>query len=163
VKIWGDAYFAWCSDTRRSVSGWVVVCFVDAVSWESFKQRTTAVSTMDAGYRACESVARDALLLRKLLREFSVLCREMWPREASLVLCDNTAAVSLCSDRKETKIAKHIDIVHHFAQDRFASVELKFVNCKSKDNVSDCLTKALPRPLLEVGRRGLGMCDECDH
>jgi hypothetical protein len=34
---------------------------------------------------------------------------------------------------------------------------------KSKDNVSDCLTKALLRPLLEVGCRGLGMCDECDH
>jgi hypothetical protein len=30
--------------------------------------------------------------------------------EASVVLCDNKAAVSLCSDHKETKRAKHIEI-----------------------------------------------------
>jgi hypothetical protein len=112
---------------------------------------------MDAEYQACGSVAREALSLRKLLCEFSVLCREMWPGEASVVLCDNKAAVSLCSDRKETKRAKHIDIVHHFARDRVASGELKFVYCKSEENVSDCLTQALPRPLLEMGLRGLGM------
>jgi hypothetical protein len=73
------------------------------------------------------------------------------------LLCDNKAAVSSCSDRKETKRTKHIDIVHHFARDRVASGELKFVYCKSEENVSDCLTKALPRPLLEMGLRGLGM------
>jgi hypothetical protein len=46
---------------------------------------TTAVSTMDAEYQACVSVAREALSLRNLLCEFSVLCREMWPGEASVV------------------------------------------------------------------------------
>jgi hypothetical protein len=35
VEIWCDANFAGCPDTRRSVSGWAVVCFGGAVSWES--------------------------------------------------------------------------------------------------------------------------------
>jgi hypothetical protein len=52
VAIWCDANFAGCPDTRRSVSGWVVVCFGGAMSWESCKQPTTAVSTMDAEYQA---------------------------------------------------------------------------------------------------------------
>jgi hypothetical protein len=43
------------------------------------------------------------------------------------------------------------------ARDRVASGELKFGYCKSKENVSDCLTKELPRALLEMGLRGLGM------
>jgi hypothetical protein len=51
---------------------------------------------------------------------------------------------------------KHIDIMH-FARDHVASGELVFLYCKSEDNVSDCLTKALPRPLLQVGQVGLGM------
>jgi hypothetical protein len=38
----------------------------------------------------------------------------------------------------------------------FSSGKLIFLNCKSEDNVSDCLTKALPRPLLPVGLVGLG-------
>jgi hypothetical protein len=124
----------------------------------------TAVPTMDAKYQACGSVARKALSLRKLLCEFSISCREIWLREAFVVLCDSKAAVFLCSDCKETKRAKHINIVHHFARDWIASGELKFVYCKSEENVSDCLTKALPRPLLEVGMRRLGMlCDLRDR
>jgi hypothetical protein len=59
VKIWRDANFAGCSDTWHSVSGWVVVCFGGAVSWESCKQPMRGVSTMDADseYQACGSVA----------------------------------------------------------------------------------------------------------
>jgi hypothetical protein len=37
VEMRSDANFAACLDTRRSVSGWVVVCFEGAVSWESYK------------------------------------------------------------------------------------------------------------------------------
>jgi hypothetical protein len=62
-----------------------------------------------------------------------------------LISCDNKAALSLCQDRKEGQMVKHIDIIHHFARDHVASGELKFVYCKSEDNVSDCLTKGLPR------------------
>jgi hypothetical protein len=163
VAIWCDANFAGYPDTRRSVSGWVMVCFGSAVSWESCEQPTTAVSTIDAEYQVCGSVAREAMSLRKLLCGFSVLCQEIWPWEASVVMCDKKAAESLCCDRKETKRAKHIDIVHHFSRDWVASDGLKLVFCKSKETVSDCLTKALPRPLLEVGLSGQGnLCDSSD-
>jgi hypothetical protein len=88
VEIWCDAKFPVCPDTRRSVPGWVVVCFGGAVSWESCKEQTTAVSTMNAEYQAyaCGSVARETLSLCKLLGEFSVLCKEIMPLEASVVL-----------------------------------------------------------------------------
>jgi hypothetical protein len=73
------------------------------------------------------------------------------------VYCDNQAALPLCKDQKETKRVKHIDMIHHFAPDHVANGELMLMYCKSEDNVSDCLTKALPRPLLQVGLVGLGM------
>jgi hypothetical protein len=76
---------------------------------------------MDAEYQACGTATREALSLRKLLREVSMLCRVLWPGEVTVILCDNKAAVSLCLDRKETKRAKHIDIVHRFARDHVAS------------------------------------------
>jgi hypothetical protein len=70
-------------------------------------------------------------------------------------MCDSKVAVSLRSDCKETK-----RVEHHSARDQVASGEPSFVYCKFEENVSDCLVKALVRPLLEVGLRGLGMlCD----
>ena len=157
VQVWCDANFAACVDTRRSTTGWVVICFGGAVSWESRKQPTTAASTMDAEYQACGAAARESLSMRKLLAEFALLCEALQLEGPLQVSCDNQAALSLCQDRKESQRVKHIDIIHHFARDRVASGEIKFVYCRSEDNVSDCLTKALPRPLFEAGLAGLGM------
>ena len=74
-----------------------------------------------------------------------------------LFYCDNTAALSLLQDRKAGQRVKHIDIMHHFARDRVMRGDLEFVYCRSENNISDCLTKALPRPAFEVCLVGLGM------
>jgi hypothetical protein len=157
VQVWCDANFAACPDTRRSTTGVAVVCFGGAVSWESRKQPTTAASTMDAEYQACGAAAREVLSFRKLIEEFTVLCAELCLKGPLRVFCDNQAALTLCADKKETQRVKHIDIIHHFARDRVASGEVEFAYCRSEDNVSDCLTKPLSRPLFELGLVGLGM------
>jgi hypothetical protein len=155
--MWCDADFASCLDTRRSVTGWVVVCFEGAVTWESCQQPTTAASTMDAEFLACGAAAREGISYRKLMREFALLSRDLDLKGPLHVFCDNKAALCLCKDRKESKRVKHIDVIHHFARDRVASGELAFLYFESKNNVSDCLTKALPRSAFEVGLVGLGM------
>jgi hypothetical protein len=73
------------------------------------------------------------------------------------VACDNTASLALCKNCKEGQRSKHIDVMHHFARDHVMTGELDFVNCKSENSISDCLTKALSRPLFEKGLCGLGM------
>jgi hypothetical protein len=75
-----------------------------------------------------------------------------------VIECDNKTANSMCKDRQEVQRVKHVDIIHHFARDHVASGELSFVYCKSDDNVSDCLTKALAKLLFDKGLAGLGMC-----
>jgi hypothetical protein len=134
-----------------------VVCLGGTNVWESSKQPTAAASTMDAEYQVCGAATREALSLCKLLREFALLSRVLWPEKASVILCVIKAAVSLCSGRKEIKRAKHIDIVHHFAHDHVATGNVKLVYCKSEGNVSDCLTRALSRSWLESGLDGLGV------
>ena len=157
LEIWCDANFAACQDTRRSTTGWVVVMYGGAVSWSSKKQPTAAASTMDAEYQACGAVAREALSLIKQLNELAHLSNDFPIKGPLTVLCDNKAALTLCNERKEGQRVKHIDIIHHFARDHVVSGELKFAYCRSADNVSDCLTKALTRRAFEANLRGLGM------
>jgi hypothetical protein len=68
------------------------------------------------------------------------------------VYCDNKAALSLSKDerrRSESSLLTSCIILH--------VTMLQVLYCRSEDIVSDCLTKALPRPLLQVGLVGLGM------
>jgi hypothetical protein len=152
-----DANFAACQDTRRSITDWVVVMYGGAVSWASKKQPTMAASTMDAEYQACGAAAQEGLLLGQALREMGLLSSIFSLGGPVVKSCDDKAALSLCKDLKEGQRMKHIDIIHHFARDHVASGELSFVYCRSEDNVSNCLAKAVARPLFEKGLVGLGM------
>jgi hypothetical protein len=93
----------------------------------------------------------------KALGEMGLLSSDFPPKGPVVIECDDTAAISLCKDQEEGQRVKHIDIIHLFARVYVATGDLSFVYCKSKDNVSDCLTKALARPLFEKGLAGLGM------
>ena len=153
-----DSNFAACVDTRRSTSGWTMLMYGGAVSWQSKKQPTVAVSTMEAEYQGYGAMAREASSMAKLLCELVLLSRGDFPMQGPIVVAvDNKAALALTKENKETQRSKHIDIIHHYCREKVLSGELKFVYCKSADNVSDCLTKALSRPLFEAGLRGLGM------
>jgi hypothetical protein len=128
-----------------------------AVSWASKKQPTAAASTMDAEYQACGAAGREGLSLGKAHEEIALLSSDFPLGGPVVIRCDNKAALSLCKDCKEGQRVKQIDVIHHFARDHVASGELSFVYCKSEENVSDCLTKALSRPLFEKGLEGLRM------
>jgi hypothetical protein len=151
LGFWCDANFAACRDTRRSTTGWVETRYGGAVSWSSKKQATAAASKIDAECQVCGAAAQERMPLRKALGEMTLLSSDFLLGGRVMIRCDNKAALSLCKDRKEWQRVKHINVIHHFARDHVASGELSFVYCKSVENVSDCLTKALYRPLFEKG------------
>jgi hypothetical protein len=108
LGFWCDANFAACKDTRRSTTGWVVIMYGGAVSWSSKKQATTAASTMDAEYQACEAAAREGMSLRKALGETALLSLDFLVGEPVISRFDNKTALSLCKDRKEGQRVKHM-------------------------------------------------------
>jgi hypothetical protein len=112
---------------------------------------------MDAEYQAYGAAAREGMLLRKALGKMALLSADFLLSGPVTTRCSSKAALALCKDRKEGQQFKHIDMIHHFARDRVASGGLSFVYCKSEENLSDCLTKALSRPLFERGLEGLRM------
>jgi hypothetical protein len=65
-------------------------------------------------------------------------------------VCDTEFAVSLHKDSKLSQLVKHIDLINILALEDVADGEARFVHLFSED-VSDCLTNALPCLLFEVG------------
>ncbi|KAJ9523108.1 hypothetical protein QJQ45_023911 [Haematococcus lacustris] len=118
LEMWlqgfSDADYAGDKDTARSTTGYIFTLNGGAISWSSRLQPTVAMSTAEAEYMAASSAAKEALWLRKLMRDLQL--------DASCVHlgCDNQAAIQLLHNPMATSRAKHIDVHHHFVRERIS-------------------------------------------
>eukprot|EP00975_Prorocentrum_lima_P019425 4089964-Prorocentrum_lima.AAC.1 len=113
LEGWTDADWGNCPETRRSVSGNVVMFRGAAVEWCSRKQHVTALSSCEAEYIAASSVTQLVLPLRHMLGELGHPVQGPTP-----VFCDNTGAVALARDPVHPKRTKHIDVRFHFIREK---------------------------------------------
>ncbi|KAJ9534332.1 hypothetical protein QJQ45_016032 [Haematococcus lacustris] len=114
LQGFSDADYAGDKDTARSTTGYIFTLNGGAISWSSRLQPTVAMSTAEAEYMAASSAAKEALWLRKLMRDLQL--------DASCVHlgCDNQAAIQLLHNPMATSRAKHIDVHHHFVRERIS-------------------------------------------
>lgn len=131
----------WASDEtdRRSVTGYVFKMQGGAVSWNSRKQQTVALSTTEAEYMAMASATQEAIWLRNLQNELFNNTTQI------IVYGDNKSALQLAE--KPTTFhprTKHIDIRHHFVRDAISNNQVKFVHKSTEHMTADMLTKAVP-------------------
>ncbi|KAJ9526754.1 hypothetical protein QJQ45_017500 [Haematococcus lacustris] len=114
LQGYSDADYAGDKDTARSTTGYIFTLIGGAISWSSRLQPTVAMSTAEAEYMAASSAAKEALWLRKLMRDLQL--------DASCVHlgCDNQAAIQLLHNPMATSRAKHIDVHHHFVRERIS-------------------------------------------
>ena len=113
-----------------------------AVSWNSKRQQTVALSTTEAEYMAISAAAQEAIWLRQLH------C-ELWPstRATPITLfCDNQSAIKLSENCAYHARSKHIDVRHHYIRDKVGCGEIIIKYICTDSMTADCLTKALPKP-----------------
>jgi hypothetical protein len=147
-----DADYGGDLDSRRSTTAFLFTLNGGAISWGSRLQPTVAASTTEAEYMAAAAAAREALWIKKLVKDLG--CGALGPIQVS---CDNQAALSLLKDPISHARTKHIDIMHHFARERVMRGELVFVYCASDENISDALTKPLSEARFVHCRTHMGM------
>lgn len=124
-------------DKRRSCTGYVFILQNGAISWNSRKQPTVAISTTEAEYMALSATIQEAIWLKQFGKELSP---EFLPDDV-YIKCDNQGAICLAENDVYRARTKHIDIKYHFIRD---CIESKFVtvNYLDTDNmVADSLTK----------------------
>ncbi|XP_072757718.1 uncharacterized protein [Anoplolepis gracilipes] len=64
-----DADWGNCPDDRRSYTGYAFILVGSCITWESRKQRTVALSSTEAEYIGISDAFKEAIYLRKFLKE----------------------------------------------------------------------------------------------
>lgn len=129
----------WASDSldRKSYTGFCFVMSGTAVSWQSRKQRVTALSSTEAEYVALSEACREALHLRQLLYELT----------GSLLTitlnCDNQSAIKMATNHQYHNRSKHIDVKHHFVRETIRSGKIEVNYLSTNEMPADLLTKGL--------------------
>lgn len=140
IKGFCDADYAGDTTDRRSCTGYVFMQ-QGAISWNSKRQATVALSTTEAEYMAVSAAVQEAEWLRQFQKEFfGHACRD-----TVLLQCDNRSAINLANTEAYHARTKHIDVRHHFVRNKIDEGHIELVYESSENMVADFLTKPLSR------------------
>ena len=160
-NIFGYCDADWANDIedRRSCTGYIFMFQGAAISWNSKKQQTIALSCTEAEYMSLSSAVQEALWLKQLQEEF-------WPNLKgihTILYCDNQSAISLSGNSMYHARSKHIDVRYHFIREKIAANQIAVQYLCTRDMVADALTKALHRPKHEDFVASMGLTSKRSH
>ncbi|KAH0818354.1 hypothetical protein GEV33_004437 [Tenebrio molitor] len=148
---YADADWGASIDDRRSYTGYVFNFANVAVSWESRKQRTVAMSSTEAEYMALSESTKEAIHLRRFLSE--VLDQP----STTIIFNDNQGAGQLSKNNVFHNRTKHVDIRHHFIREAVERGDIKVEYLPTDQMPADVLTKGLSSPKQNKCIHALGM------
>jgi hypothetical protein len=138
----------------RSVTGYAFMLAGGVISWQSKKQKTVALSTVEAEYMATTQGAKEAVWWRSFL---TGLGHDI--TAPTILHSDNQGSIALAHNPEHHARTKHINIQHHFIRELVAdkTIDLTFIG--TEDMIADILTKALERKAFERCARQLGLSE----
>ena len=139
MEAYTDSDFGACLDTRRSVSGVVLMLAKGAISWHSRMQELTASGTSEAEYVALSEVVKEVLFLRQVQEFMAPLMRV----GAVNVFEDNEGAIKLVTNKHASRRTKHIDEKHLLVRNASDARKVRVAYVRSEDQHADVLTKPL--------------------
>jgi hypothetical protein len=114
------------------------------ILWQSRKQSSIALSTIEAEYIDACSVSCETIWLRKLLTGLFNL--EM---EATVILCDNQSCIKMTENPVFHDKSKHIENRYHYIRDMVQRGSIKLQYVSTDERVADVFTKPLSRVKFE--------------
>ncbi|KAH6587453.1 hypothetical protein BASA50_011361 [Batrachochytrium salamandrivorans] len=132
----GDLY------SRRNTSGYVFFLGNSCISWRSSKQTAVALSTAKAKYVSATTATQELLFLKTFLTEIG------YPINKTTTLYSDSQSAIANTKNIQLRHAsnRHMDIKLYFLKDqvKLGNANLKYIN--TLDQVTDILTKGLPKP-----------------
>jgi hypothetical protein len=148
---WVDSDFASDIDTRKSVTGYLMVLIDCPVSWRASRQWGVTLRSSEAEFVAPSQAGQEVLYLRALLKGFAYVQHgpaEIWEDNAS-------CCIPMSENPTNRECSRHVDVRVHFLRDMVRDGSAKLIKCAGTQNVADALTKSLPRPAFHKHREFL--------
>lgn len=138
IEGYVDANWGSCLIDRRSYTGYIFLLAGSAISWESRKQRTVALSSREAEYMGITEAVKESIYLQGFLSELGFL------EPGSIKLWnDNQGACMLAKNAVYHQRSKHIDIRYHFIREALGTDKLQLGHKSTSEVAADILTKGL--------------------
>ncbi|GJT63177.1 putative ribonuclease H-like domain-containing protein [Tanacetum coccineum] len=112
LTAYADVDHARCQDTRHSTSGSAQFLGDKLVSLSSKKQKSIAISTIEAEYISLTRCCAQILWMRSQLIDYGLAFTKI------LLYCDNKSDIALCCNNVHHSRSKHIDVRYHFIKEQ---------------------------------------------
>ncbi|CAM8930606.1 unnamed protein product [Rhodiola kirilowii] len=147
---------SWISDIQESkaTSGYVFTLEGAVVSWKSSKQTLITRSTMKAEFVALDKCGEEAEWLRNFVEDIPG-----WktPVPPICVYCDNQSTIGRAQNFMYNGKSRHIHRRHNTIRQLLSSGVISIDYLRSKENISDPLTKGLNKDQVEKTTKGMGL------
>nr|GFA72878.1 putative RNA-directed DNA polymerase [Tanacetum cinerariifolium] len=123
LTTFADVDHAGCQDTRHSTSGCLQFLRERLISWSSKRQKSAAISSIEAEDITLSGCCAQILWMRSQLTKYGLGVNKI------LMYCDNKGVIALCCNNVQHSRSKHIDIRYHFIKEQVENgvIELYFV------------------------------------
>lgn len=155
------------AEKRRSTSGYVSLWGNAALSWKSKGQTSTAESSAEAELVALSLGAKEALWMRRFLKELDMDGQEESPMEIQNkggevpdcleIQVDNNACKQIANNREMSERTKHLDVKYFAVREHIDDGQLSVTRVDTADNTSDIFTKPLSEEKFRKFRADLGV------
>jgi len=146
-----DSDYAGCTDTRRSITGFVVKLASGIVSWQSHAQKTVALSSTEAEYMSLSDCSRQIVWIQSLLGELGFI------HVRTPIYGDNQGSMFIGSNPVQDRRTKHIDIRYHFIREKIVEGKVEVFFIEGDKNIADMFTKNLGNIKFREFRSQLGL------
>ena len=150
LQAYSDADFANDPETRRSVSGQIIINNNGPIVWASNQQKVVTLSSTEAEFLAACEATKSLLWIKQIFLDFGL-------NVTPTLKIDNLSAIRLIKNPEYHRRTKHIDIKYQFIREKYNSGEILFEHVPSAEQAADIFTKPLSKPVFTKLRDLIGI------